>query len=59
MTLSKKYKEAKDVAYYLEERYHEIKVHRNTFILMVKNFAALIILCYDKDSTICIMWELS
>jgi len=55
MTLSKQYKEAKDVTYYLEERYHEIKVHWNTFTLIVKNFTALIILCYDKDNTISII----
>lgn len=31
--LAEKYKEAKSVAYYLEERYHEIKVCVKTFLL--------------------------
>jgi len=67
MSLSKKYKEAKDVAYYLEERYHEIKVHGNTFSLMVKNFATLYYVLIriirsvsyrNYPNTICIYWNL-
>lgn len=30
--LAEKYKEAKNITYYLEERYHEIKVCRNVFV---------------------------
>lgn len=34
--LAEKYKEAKSIAYYLEERYHEIKVYLKAFLFHEK-----------------------
>lgn len=40
MALAAKYEEAKDVAYYLEERYHEVKVGVVVVVIVVRRFGS-------------------